>query len=91
MHWGLVKAIFLLPGTVLVFIPAEAILLQSCLIAVWMMVFFIGNSIYFPLIEERGLEKRFGNQYRNYKDQVPRWIPRLSPWSQESDEEQNSS
>jgi len=76
---------------VLLVLFAEAILLKSWLIAVWMMVFFIGNSIYFPLVEERGLEKRFGNQYRDYKDQVPRWIPRLSPWNQESDEEQNSS
>ncbi len=64
---------------VLLVLFAEAILLQSWLIAVWMMVFFMGNSIYFPLIEERGLEKRFGNQYRVCKEQVSRWIPRLSP------------
>jgi protein-S-isoprenylcysteine O-methyltransferase Ste14 len=76
---------------VLLILFAEAILLQSWPIAVWMMVFFIGNAIYFPLIEEKGMEKRFGNQYKYYKDQVPRWIPRRSPWSQKSDEEQNSS
>ena len=75
---------------VLLVLFAETVLLQSWPIAVWMMVFFIGNSIYFPLVEESGLEKRFGNQYREYKNQVPRWIPRLSCWSQESDEEQNS-
>ena len=76
---------------VLLVLFAEAVLLQSWPIAVWMIVFFIGNSIYFPLVEESGLEKRFGNQYREYMNQVPRWIPRLSHWSQESDEEQNSS
>ena len=75
---------------VLLILFSEAMLLQSWPIAVWMMVFFIGNAIYFPLVEEKGLEKRFGNQYRDYKNQVPRWMPRLSPWSQESDEEQNS-
>ena len=76
---------------VLLVLFAEAILFQSWLIAGWMMVFFIGNLIYFPLVEERSLEKRFGNQYSEYKDQVPRWIPRLSPWSLASDEEPNSS
>jgi protein-S-isoprenylcysteine O-methyltransferase Ste14 len=76
---------------VLLVLFAEALLLQSLPIAVWMMIFFVGNSIYFPVVEEKGLERRFGNQYRDYRDQVPRWIPRLSPWSQESDEEQNSS
>jgi protein-S-isoprenylcysteine O-methyltransferase Ste14 len=62
---------------VLLILYAEAVLLQSWPIAVWMIVFFIGNSIYFPLVEESGLEKRFDNQYREYKNQVPRWIPRL--------------
>ena len=76
---------------VLLMLFAEAIFLQSWPIAVWMMVFFIGNAVYFPLVEERGMEKRFGNQYRDYKEHVPRWMPRLSPWSQESDEKQGSS
>jgi protein-S-isoprenylcysteine O-methyltransferase Ste14 len=33
-----------------------------------------------PLSEEPGLEKRFGDDYRRYKANVPRWIPRLRPW-----------
>ncbi len=71
---------------VLLILLAEAILLQSWPIAVWMIIFFIGNAIYFPLVEEKGLERRFGNEYRNYKNQVPRWIPRVSPWRQENDD-----
>lgn len=76
---------------VLLLLFAEAILLQSWPIAAWMIVFFIGNAIYLPLVEERGLEKRFGNEYTNYKHQVPRWMPRLRPWRQDGDDEQNSS
>jgi protein-S-isoprenylcysteine O-methyltransferase Ste14 len=64
----------------LLMLLAEAILFQSLPIATWMTVFFIGNAIYFPLIEEKGLEKRFGDEYRNYKANVPRWIPRLRAW-----------
>lgn len=27
--------------------------------------------------DEANLERQFGDEYRSYKDQVPRWIPRL--------------
>jgi protein-S-isoprenylcysteine O-methyltransferase Ste14 len=60
---------------------AEALLFQSWPIAGWLAVFFIGNAIYFPLVEEKSLEKRFGDDYREYKTHVLRWIPRLRPWS----------
>ena len=76
---------------VLLILSAEALMLESWPVAIWMMVFFIGNAIYFPLVEERSLEKRFGDQYRNYKAHVPRWIPRLRPWKQSSDDEETSS
>ena len=67
---------------VLLMLLAETLLLQSWPIAVWLIVFFIGNSIYFPYIEEKGLGERFGNDYRDYKANVPRWIPRIRPWKQ---------
>jgi protein-S-isoprenylcysteine O-methyltransferase Ste14 len=65
---------------VLLLLTAEAILLQSWPIAMWTIAFFIGNALYFPLVEEKGLERRFGRDYRFYKAHVPRWIPRLRPW-----------
>ena len=60
---------------------AEAILLQSIPIFLWMITFVILNTIYFALSEEPQLEKRFGEAYRDYKRNVPRWFPRLSPYS----------
>ena len=65
---------------VLLVLAAEALVLGSWLIAGWMLVFWVGNAIYFPLVEEKGLEKRFGSRYRDYRSQVPRWVPRLQPW-----------
>jgi len=65
---------------VLLMLLAEAMLFQSWPIALWMGVFFVANAIYFPLVEEKGLEKRFADDYRSYKANVPRWIPRLRPW-----------
>lgn len=60
---------------------AEALLFGSWPVAYWLIVFAAGNMIYFPLFEEPGLEKRFGEDYRRYKANVPRWLPRLTPWS----------
>jgi protein-S-isoprenylcysteine O-methyltransferase Ste14 len=30
--------------------------------------------------EEPMLESRFGEDYRVYRRNVPRWIPRFTPW-----------
>ncbi|MFQ5954502.1 MAG: methyltransferase family protein [Kiloniellales bacterium] len=62
-------------------LAAEALLFQSWRLAAWMAFFFAVNAVYFPLIEEKGLERRFGDDYHRYKANVPRWIPRLTPWS----------
>ncbi len=65
---------------VLLALLAESVLLRSIPTAVWMLVFVAANAIYIPLIEEPGLERRFGEDYRRYKANVPRWVPRFSPW-----------
>jgi len=69
----------MITGAVLMLL-AETMMFKSWPLALWLVVFFIGNAIYFPLIEEQGLEKRFGDDYRIYKAHVPRWIPRRKPW-----------
>ena len=71
---------------VLLILLAEALLLWSWGIAAWMLIFAIGNAIYFPVIEEPGLRKRFGKAYEDYSANVPRWIPRLRPWSPPADD-----
>ena len=65
---------------VLLMLLAESMLFQSWPLAVWTVFLFVGNAIYFPLFEEKGLEKRFGEAYRAYKANVPRWVPRRHPW-----------
>ncbi len=61
-------------------LAGEAVLFGSVALAAWALLFFIGNALYIPLSEEPGLERRFGEEYRRYKHNVPRWIPRLRPW-----------
>lgn len=58
----------------------EALLFGSLLIGLWLLLFGLVNHTYFVLSEEPGLAQRFGESYRTYKANVPRWIPRLRPW-----------
>jgi protein-S-isoprenylcysteine O-methyltransferase Ste14 len=67
------------------FLVAEALLLQSWPIFIWMVVFVLINTVYFALSEEPQLENRFGEAYAEYKRNVPRWLPRLTPWRDSDD------
>lgn len=63
----------------------EAILFGSPWLLGWFGIFVAVNMIVIPLAEEPGLAKRFGDDYVRYKQNVPRWIPRLTPWKDLSD------
>ena len=65
---------------VAVLLAGEALALGSVWILAWAAIFLTINFTYFLRFEEPGLERRFGNPYRTYKRNVPRWIPRLDPW-----------
>ena len=62
----------------------ETLLLESLPHGVWAALFIVINLIYIPLVEEPQLEARFGELYRRYQQQVPRFIPRLRPWDPEN-------
>ena len=68
-------------SSVLLMVRGEALVLSSWPVGWWGITFFALNSVYFPLFEEKGLERRFGDDYRTYKANVPRWVPRLTPWN----------
>lgn len=65
---------------VLFILLGESLLFQSWPVAIWMVFFCMINAIYFPLVEEKDLERRFGEDYVLYRKNVPRWIPQLRPW-----------
>lgn len=71
---------------VLFILLGEAALFGSLAVLVWFLVFLTFQAIYMPLIEERGLARRFGEDYLVYKRNVPRWIPRPTPWLPRFDE-----
>jgi protein-S-isoprenylcysteine O-methyltransferase Ste14 len=65
---------------VLVFLLSEVLVFGSFSLFMLFVCFLAANMVYFPFVEEKGLEKRFGDPYLEYKRNVPRWIPRLKPW-----------
>ena len=41
---------------------------------------WLGFHMFVVAYEEPTLQETFGAQYEDYRDNVPRWIPRLTPW-----------
>jgi protein-S-isoprenylcysteine O-methyltransferase Ste14 len=66
---------------VLCILLGEVVLFGSFPLFVWFILFLGLNMTYLPLIEEPGLEARFGDEYRYYRSNVPRWLPRVRPWT----------
>ncbi|SDN72761.1 methyltransferase family protein [Alkalicoccus daliensis] len=59
----------------------ETLLIGSWLMLVYAASFLIINHVYFIKVEEPYLSKKFSSDYDLYKNNVPRWIPRLTPFS----------
>ena len=70
---------------VFIVLLGEAVLAASLPILGWFAAFVVVNAVYIPLAEEPGLVKRFGGDYLAYKQNVPRWIPRLRRWTPEEE------
>jgi protein-S-isoprenylcysteine O-methyltransferase Ste14 len=58
----------------------EALVLGSPGLALWAAIFPLVNHGFFLAVEEPGLERRFGDEYRAYRRAVPRWLPRPTPF-----------
>jgi protein-S-isoprenylcysteine O-methyltransferase Ste14 len=69
----------MISGVILI-VLGEAIAMRSRDVLSWAAAFFLINVIYIPLLEEDWLIERFGDDYREYRRHVPRWVPRTTPW-----------
>lgn len=61
-------------------LAGEAVGLRSKALFLWFAAFVAVNAVYLPLVEEPGLQRRFGEDYEAYRANVPRWLPRLRGW-----------
>ena len=66
---------------VLTVLLGEAAVFGSPWVLAWAGAFLAINCVWFPLVEEPGLRRRFGSRYDDYRDNVPRWLPRRTPWT----------
>lgn len=55
----------------------ESLIFSGWELLLWTAFFFTLNHIYIVYKEEVDLTKKFGEEYLEYMDNVPRWIPRL--------------
>jgi protein-S-isoprenylcysteine O-methyltransferase Ste14 len=69
----------MITGVLSVLLGESALCCSGALLA-WAAAFFAGNTAWFKLVEEPGLVKRFGEEYVEYRENVPMWLPRLRPW-----------
>jgi protein-S-isoprenylcysteine O-methyltransferase Ste14 len=58
---------------------AEALWFHSPSLGVYALLLTVLINLYLTYIEEPGLEKRFGEDYRAYRNAVPRWLPFRRP------------
>jgi protein-S-isoprenylcysteine O-methyltransferase Ste14 len=58
----------------------EAFIFESISTFICAIIFFILNLIYIPLIEEKGVLKRFGKEFIQYKREVNGWIPKFKAY-----------
>ena len=68
-------------SAVLCVLLGEAALFGSPALLIWFGAFFAINWVGFAIYEEPGLVRRFGDEYREYRRNVPRWWPRRTPWT----------
>jgi protein-S-isoprenylcysteine O-methyltransferase Ste14 len=69
-----------------IYVAATAIVLgQALLFADWRLillgaVFWLASHLWVIAYEEPTLRRTFGAEYEAYRANVPRWIPRITPW-----------
>ncbi len=60
---------------VMMILLAEAFLLNSYAILMYLIIFFVINTVYFKMYEEKKLIQKFGDEYIRYRNEVPMWLP----------------
>jgi protein-S-isoprenylcysteine O-methyltransferase Ste14 len=70
----------MISGVIAILLGESAVLGRPSML-IWLAAFVVINHIYFLLVEETGLIRCFGDEYREYKRHVPRWIPRRTPYT----------
>jgi protein-S-isoprenylcysteine O-methyltransferase Ste14 len=69
----------------LVLVVGQGLLFGDPRLLVYGIAVWIAAHLFVRLYEEPTLQRTFGAEYRQFCDNVPRWIPRLTPYYAEGD------
>ena len=62
-------------------IAGQGLLLGQAILLLYAVIFAATVAAFVQGYEEPTLARRFGEQYEAYRREVPRWRPRLRPWT----------
>lgn len=65
---------------VFVLVFGQAMLFAKKHTMVYAICVWLAFAVFVLLYEEPTLRRRYGEEYRKYCHNVPRWVPRLTPW-----------
>ena len=65
----------------LVVLCGEALFFSNVRVFYWALIFGAGCHLFVLAYEEPTLKGKFGAEYDTYRANVPRWLPRMRPWS----------
>jgi protein-S-isoprenylcysteine O-methyltransferase Ste14 len=63
----------------------QALLCPSVGIVLYLALFVVAVTAFVRLYEEPTLRAAYGAPYQRYQQAVPRWVPRIRPWSGPTD------
>jgi len=66
-------------------ILGQAMLLGQPVLVVWAALVTAAVASFVLLYEEPTLSRRYGAEYDEYREAVPRWLPRPRPWTKKED------
>jgi protein-S-isoprenylcysteine O-methyltransferase Ste14 len=65
---------------VLIVVLGQALILGSAVLVRYAVFLWAASFAFVVLYEEPALQRRFGASYTEYRANVRRWLPRLTPW-----------
>jgi protein-S-isoprenylcysteine O-methyltransferase Ste14 len=66
---------------ILIALAGETVLFERRAMVAYLAVVWLVVHLFVCFYEEPTLTRRYGDGYLRFKQNVPRWLPRLTPWT----------